>query len=391
MVPTLVFAGFLTAAALAMGRTRFLPMVWLAALVGWLISWTHHRLTTIRAGSSRRLLDLLAFAFAVAFIAGLRRRGRPDPDPQPPGRRGMGPGLAARPAMTPTLTGEPLMVQDRDTDRGDAADAETLVVTRLRDSRACLLAAVAVIGAALSYTSLQTAAAGVFHGSVLAYGFPLLVDALILGASLQYVAGVRAHTPGRTGWRATAHAAIAATLLLNTLAAIAPNGGGPAAVPWHITAPAAWAVLVELYARTAAGQWRTDHAETRPGIPLRLWATAPLESTRTWLRQARLTAAVTARYDVGRHAAALEALHLTLPGRYRPPRPRRPAPTTPRGIRNPGQRPGRLRLAPRNHVTGPLHPRAVLRAALAGHPTRPRRLQAHPRRRRSHRSAVPRR
>ena len=40
----------------------------------------------------------------------------------------------------------------------------------------------------------QTAAAGVFHGSVLAYGFPLLVDALILGASMQYVAGARAHT-----------------------------------------------------------------------------------------------------------------------------------------------------------------------------------------------------
>jgi hypothetical protein len=194
------------------------------------------------------------------------------------------------------------------------ADTGTLV-RRLRIAAHVVLAVVAVIGAALSYTSLQAAAADVFHQSPLAYGFPLLVDALILGASLQYVAGSRDHTPGRTGWRATAHAGIAATLLLNALAAFAPDGGGAAAVPWHITAPAVWAVLVELYARTAAGHWRTEHVGIGLTIPLRLWITAPVESARTWLRQARLTAAVTARYDVGRHAAALEALRLTLPGR----------------------------------------------------------------------------
>ena len=180
---------------------------------------------------------------------------------------------------------------------------------RLRGIAHVVLAVVAATGAALSYKSLYLAAADVFDHSVLAYGFPLLVDALVLGASLQYVAGARTRSAGRHGWRATAHAGIAGTLLLNALAA-----DTPAEVPWHIVAPAVWAVLVELYARTAAGQWKAERPDTDT-IPIRLWLTAPIESARTWLRQARLTAAVAARFDTGRHAGAVEALRLTLHGR----------------------------------------------------------------------------
>ncbi len=197
-----------------------------------------------------------------------------------------------------------------------SAMATARVVRRLRASAHVVLAVVAAIGAGLSYTSLRAGAADVFDDSVLSYGFPLLVDALVLGASLQYVAGARAKSPGRFGWRLTAHAAIAATLALNALAAYKPGGGGTPAVPWHITAPAVWAVLVELYARTAAGQWRAEHADTETSvIPARLWLTAPIESARTWLHQARRSAAVHTRADLGRHAAALEALRLSAPGR----------------------------------------------------------------------------
>jgi len=180
---------------------------------------------------------------------------------------------------------------------------------RLRTTAHVVLAVVAATGAALSYKSLHLAAAEVFDGSVLAYGFPLLVDALVLGASLQYVAGCRTRSAGRHGWRATAHAGIAGTLVLNALAS-----DSPAEVPWHVVAPAVWAVLVELYARTAAGQWKAERADSE-AIPVRLWLTAPIESARTWLRQARLTAAVGARFDTGRHAGAVEALRLTIPGR----------------------------------------------------------------------------
>ncbi|NLT55606.1 MAG: DUF2637 domain-containing protein [Actinomycetales bacterium] len=180
---------------------------------------------------------------------------------------------------------------------------------RLRGIAHVVLAVVAATGAALSYKSLYLAAADVFDHSVLAYGFPLLVDALVLGASLQYVAGARTRSAGRHGWRATAHAGIAGTLLLNALAA-----DTPAEVPWHIVAPAVWAVLVELYARTAAGQWKAERPDTDT-IPIRLWLTAPIESARTWLCQARLTAAVAARFDTGRHTGAVEALRLTLHGR----------------------------------------------------------------------------
>lgn len=173
-----------------------------------------------------------------------------------------------------------------------------------------VLVPVAVIGAALSFRSLYERAVPVF-GPQLALGFPLLVDFLILGASLQYVAGAKTGRP-RAGWRWTAHAGVTGTLTLNAMAA--PS---LAEVPWHVTAPAVWSVLVELSAREVLGQWRAVHAPIGDRIPLRLWLTAPVESARTWLRLARRVEGeqALARLDVGVHAAAVEALKLALPQR----------------------------------------------------------------------------
>jgi hypothetical protein len=180
----------------------------------------------------------------------------------------------------------------------------------LRVAAMLVLIPVAVIGAALSFRSLYLAAVPVF-GPRLALGFPLLVDFLILGASLQYVAGAKTGRP-RAGWRWTAHAGVAGTLFLNAMAA-----HSLAEVPWHVTAPAVWSVLVELSAREVLGQWRAIHAPTGERIPLRLWLTAPIESCRTWLRIARRVEGeqAAARLDVGVHAAAVEALKLSLPQR----------------------------------------------------------------------------
>lgn len=183
------------------------------------------------------------------------------------------------------------------------------VTEALRRTAHVVLALVAVVGVVLSWDSLYAAATPTF-GPVLAAGFPLLADALAAGASLMYVSGVR-QGQGRHGWRVTAHAAIAGTIVLNAMAA--PTVGE---VPWHVTAPAVWAVLVELYAREAAGQWKAEHVAPKERIPLRLWVTAPVESGRTWLLQGRTGVAEhgEARFDVGLHAAAVEALRLAIPG-----------------------------------------------------------------------------
>ncbi|GAA3624468.1 hypothetical protein GCM10022223_46920 [Kineosporia mesophila] len=170
-----------------------------------------------------------------------------------------------------------------------------------------VLVPVAVIGAVLSYQSLYTAAEPTF-GSFLAAGFPLLVDLLILGASLQYVAGAKIGRP-MNGWRLTAHCGVAGTLVLNALAA-AELGE----VPWHITAPAVWAVLVELTGKQVLGQWKAAHGQGT-GIASALWLSAPIESARTRLLMARtgVADATQARIGVGTAAAAREALSLSLP------------------------------------------------------------------------------
>ena len=197
-----------------------------------------------------------------------------------------------------------------------------------------VLAVVAVSGAVLSYDTLRRAAEPFF--GVLAYGFPVLVDFLILGASLQYVAGIRIGRPHHL-WRVTAHAGIAGTIALNAMAATSIGG-----VPWHVVAPAVWAVLVELYARQFAGEYKATHAPSGR-IPLRLWLTAPAESFRAWLHQARRVADVQARRAVGVHGAARVALREATRGQ----------PPTGRRVR---------RVLGRQLRTGALDPEVVLAA-----------------------------
>lgn len=184
---------------------------------------------------------------------------------------------------------------------------------RLRRLALGVLAVPGLAGAVLSWDSMRLAAAHVFDPH-LAVAFPALVDALALGAALRWVASVRDGT-AIAGWRVTAHTAVGASILLNALAA-----STPAEVPWHVTAPAVWSALVELFARDMARAWQHDTRHDRMAtdrIPIRLWLLAPRESARTWIRQARSgqTSAIAARTDADRIAAAAVALAVTLPGR----------------------------------------------------------------------------
>jgi hypothetical protein len=190
-----------------------------------------------------------------------------------------------------------------------------------------VLPVVAAVGAVLSWGSLYTAAtaalgssapvvhlataAGTWRVNLVGASFPLLVDALILGASARYVAGVKAGRPV-AGWRLAAHAGVVGTVLLNADAA--PT---LADVPWHVTAPIVWSVLVELVARDVLGQLRAVagplHADR---IPVRLWVTAPVESARVSWRMARtgIADATRVRAMTERCAAAADLLAVTLPG-----------------------------------------------------------------------------
>lgn len=195
-------------------------------------------------------------------------------------------------------------------DLGVSAEQAARQARRLGVWARVVLVPVAVIGAVLSFQSLYQAAVPTF-GDYLAAGFPLLVDLLILGASLQYVAGAKIGRP-MAGWRLTAHAGVGGTLVLNALAAKELGE-----VPWHITAPAVWAVLVELTAKQVLGEWKATHSARADTISLPLWMTAPIESIRTRLLMFRtgITDAHKARIAVGVNAAAREALRLALPKR----------------------------------------------------------------------------
>jgi hypothetical protein len=170
---------------------------------------------------------------------------------------------------------------------------------------------VAGIGAVLSFRSLYAAAVPTF-GEYFAAGVPLLVDLLILGASLLYVAGAKVGSP-MAGWRLTAHAGVVATLVLNALAARQVSQ-----VPWHVAAPAVWAVLVELTAQQVLGAWKATLTIRTDTISLTLWLSAPVQSARIRLlmRRAGITDAHAARIAVGVEAAAREALRLALPDRH---------------------------------------------------------------------------
>jgi hypothetical protein len=187
--------------------------------------------------------------------------------------------------------------------------------SQARRARALWVAAVVVlcpvagIGASLSFQSLHEAAESTF-GS-LAVGFALLVDMLILGSTLAFLAGA---TVGRerSGWRWTAHGGVIATLVLNALAA-----SSPATIPWHITPALVWSVLVEMTARQVIGDWKILNAASTEPIPTRLWLISPLDSFQTWLQMARTGELChrQARADLAVHAAAVQALKAAMPRR----------------------------------------------------------------------------
>jgi hypothetical protein len=142
-----------------------------------------------------------------------------------------------------------------------------------------VLCPVAGIGAVLSFESLREGATPIF--GPLAVGYPLLGDSLILGSTLAYLAGAVAGR-GLPGWRWTAHAGVAVTLLLNALAAT-----DLATVPWHITPALVWSILVEMTARQVTIRWKTTPATVPESIPTRLWISSPLQTTQIWLQMAR--------------------------------------------------------------------------------------------------------
>jgi hypothetical protein len=87
-------------------------------------------------------------------------------------------------------------------------------------------------------------------------------------------------------------------------------------VPWHITAPIVWSVLVELVSRDVLDELREVRTHRADRIPLRLWLTTPAESVRISWRMARTgaTDADAARVATERCAAARDQLTAALPG-----------------------------------------------------------------------------
>jgi hypothetical protein len=185
-----------------------------------------------------------------------------------------------------------------------------------------LVLAMAAIGAAfLSWGSVYAAVLGSDIGqhspvldvrgvevNVAAAVLALLLDMVILGASLKYVAGVKAGRPAGA-WRGLAHAGIAGTLIANVAAATSW-----ADIGWHLIAPAVWSAVVEFTARDILGDMRAVRAVRPEVIPFRLWVTAPVESGRTTFRMLRTgqTLAAEVRLDADRRRAAADALRLEL-------------------------------------------------------------------------------
>ncbi len=171
---------------------------------------------------------------------------------------------------------------------------------------------VAVLGFTLSFHALSVWALPMV-GPGWNLIVPVVVDAVIFSASLQFIAGAKAGKP-MPGWRWMAHAGIAATLIFNAEAAL-PNWGHVLGMAWP---PLVWSVYVELYARQFLGEWREQHVARRrlDKISLRLWLTAPIESARVWLRMERRLEGeqADARLEVGLYQASLAALDESLPG-----------------------------------------------------------------------------
>jgi hypothetical protein len=195
---------------------------------------------------------------------------------------------------------------------------ESVVTTRKRLAHIATgtgMAFLGLIGLANSWGSMYAAARDHTTGtglpdipvnghpvSIAGASLPLLLDVLIVVASARYVLGVKEGRPVG-GYRAVAHLAIGATVVMNAFAARRPED-----IAWHVVAPAVLSVVIELVAREILGQLREHRANDR--IPLRLWLTAPTESARASWRMARtgLTDAAQARVDTERCAAAQDLL-----------------------------------------------------------------------------------
>jgi hypothetical protein len=219
------------------------------------------------------------------------------------------------------------------------------------------LAAGAVAGLALSFGNIVATVTPIV-GPGLAVAFPLVWDVILLGAAIAYLATAYAGRP-RVMWRVISLVGVAGTVAVNASAAVDVRS-----LVVHISGPVAWGVLVE----AAATQLRTTRHATGAEvgadqvIPVRLWASAPIESARVWLRLARRLSGeqAAARAEVGAHTAAIEALRLALPGRAG----RRVRRIITRQIRTGALSPADALRACHPGGGGPVAPGVVLRAAL---------------------------
>lgn len=166
------------------------------------------------------------------------------------------------------------------------------------------LSAVGAVGAVLSFETLRVASVGAF-GETLSYGFPLLVDLMILGSLLAYIRTAKLNRP-MIEWRIAAHAAVAGTIFLNLYASRTPSE-----LAWHLIPPVAWSVLCELVARQVLGQYRSSLPSSEDRIQLRQWITSPIESTRAWILKARFGSETFWR-TVGEYSAARTVIAQTV-------------------------------------------------------------------------------
>ncbi|HET9658366.1 MAG TPA: DUF2637 domain-containing protein [Kineosporiaceae bacterium] len=174
-----------------------------------------------------------------------------------------------------------------------------------------ILMVVAVVGAVTSYDNLRRYAARYIDPD-LAWTFPFLVDAVVLGATLRFIAGVyRARRI--IAYRLTAHAGIALTIWLNLTADQGREWDWRAASV-HVVAPVAWAALVELLAHDAIADYRTDHDAPHDRIPVFLWLMSPVTSFRTKIRMYRTACPsyVTSLAEVELIRAAITGLRIKI-------------------------------------------------------------------------------
>lgn len=167
-----------------------------------------------------------------------------------------------------------------------------------------------VLGAVHSYDAVRHGAERILGPGLLADTFPLLADGIVAGATFRYVCLLRRGRYVR-GWRLLAHGGITATVYLN--AAVATSLGQ---VPWHVVAPAAFSVLIELWAKEAIGDFQELTGTLREPVPLWMWITDVRLARRAQLQMIRTgrTSLADALAEVHRIDVALQVLHLALPG-----------------------------------------------------------------------------